>query len=165
MKPSPMTARLGAEALGTFWLVLAGCGAIVLGGDDATTVSVALAFGLALLTGTYAFGHISGGHFNPAVSIGLAMSGRFAWRDVPAYALAQLLGATVAGVVLLLIASGRDGFDASATGFASNGYAERSPGGYSLLAVVVTEVVLTAFLLFVYLGRRSGSPRSRSAWR
>jgi aquaporin Z len=152
MKPSPMTARFGAEALGTFWLVLAGCGAIVLGGDDATTVSVALAFGLALLTGTYAFGHISGGHFNPAVSIGLAMSGRFAWRDVPAYALAQLLGATVAGVVLLLIASGRDGFDASATGFASNGYAERSPGGYSLLAVVVTEVVLTAFLLFVYLG-------------
>jgi aquaporin Z len=149
---SALSARLGAEALGTFWLVLGGCGTAVLAGDDVGIVGVALAFGLTVLTGAYAFGHVSGGHFNPAVSIGLATAGRFSWRDVPWYALAQIVGATVAAVVLFVIASGRSGFDAQASGFASNGYAERSPGGYSLLAVMIVEIVLTAFFLFVILG-------------
>ncbi len=149
---STLTARLGAEALGTVWLVLGGGGTAVLAGDDVGILGIALAFGLTVLTGAYAFGHVSGGHFNPAVSVGLATAGRFAWREVPWYAVAQLVGATVAGAVLLLIASGRSGFDAQASGFATNGYAERSPGGYSLLAVLVTEVVLTAFFLFVILG-------------
>ena len=149
---SALSARLGAEALGTFWLVLGGCGTAVLAGDDVGILGVALAFGLTVLTGAYAFGHVSGGHFNPAVSVGLATAGRFSWRDVPWYALAQVVGATVAAVVLFVIASGRSGFDAQASGFASNGYAERSPGGYSLLAVMIVEVVLTAFFLFVILG-------------
>lgn len=152
MQELSMTARLGAESLGTFWLVLGGCGTAVLAGDDVGILGVALAFGLTVLTGAYAFGHVSGGHFNPAVSVGLATAGRFAWREVPAYAAAQLVGATVAATVLFVVASGRSGFDASASGFASNGYAERSPGGYSLLAVLITEVVLTAFFLFVILG-------------
>jgi aquaporin Z len=152
---STRAARLGAETLGTFWLVLGGCGTAVLAGEDVGTLGIALAFGLAMLTGAYAFGHVSGAHFNPAVSAGLATAGRFSWRDVPTYAVAQLVGATLAGVVLLLIASGRSGFDATASGFASNGYAERSPGGYSLLAVLVAEVVLTALFLFVFLGATS----------
>ena len=152
---SSRAARLGAEALGTFWLVLGGCGTAVLAGEDVGTLGIALAFGLAMLTGAYAFGHVSGAHFNPAVSAGLATAGRFSWRDVPTYALAQIVGATLAGVVLLLVASGRSGFDARASGFASNGYAERSPGGYSLLAVLVAEVVLTALFLFVFLGATS----------
>src|SRR5688572_1513661 len=149
---SALSARLGAEALGTFWLVLGGCGTAVLAGDDVGILGVALAFGLTVLTGAYAFGHVSGGHFNPAVSIGLATAGRFSWREAPWYALAQIVGATVAAAVLFVIASGRSGFDAQASGFASNGYAERSPGGYSLLAVMIVEVVLTAFFLFVILG-------------
>ena len=149
---SALSARLGAEALGTFWLVLGGCGTAVLAGDDVGTLGVALAFGLTVLTGAYAFGHVSGGHFNPAVSIGLATAGRFSWREVPWYALAQIVGATVAAAVLFVVASGRSGFDAQASGFASNGYAERSPGGYSLLAVMIVEIVLTAFFLFVILG-------------
>ena len=149
---SALSARLGAEALGTFWLVLGGCGTAVLAGDDVGTLGVALAFGLTVLTGAYAFGHVSGGHFNPAVSIGLATAGRFTWREVPWYTLAQVVGATVAAAVLFVIASGRSGFDAQASGFASNGYAERSPGGYSLLAVMIVEIVLTAFFLFVILG-------------
>jgi aquaporin Z len=150
-----MGKRLVAELIGTFWLVLGGCGTAVLAGEDVGTLGIALAFGLAMLTGAYAFGRVSGAHFNPAVSAGLATAGRFPWRDVPTYALAQLVGATLAGAVLLLIASGRSGFDATASGFASNGYAERSPGGYSLLAVLVAEVVLTAFFLFVFLGATS----------
>lgn len=152
MTSPTLTARLGAEALGTFWLVLGGCGTAVLAGDDVGILGIALAFGLTVLTGAYAFGHVSGGHFNPAVSIGLATAGRFSWRDVPTYAAAQVVGATVAATVLFVVASGRSGFDAQASGFATNGYAERSPGGYSLLAVVITEVVLTAFFLFVILG-------------
>jgi aquaporin Z len=155
MTESTLPARLGAEALGTFWLVLGGCGTAVLAARDVGNLGIAIAFGLALLTGVYAFGHVSGAHFNPAVSVGLATAGRFSWRDVLPYAFAQLVGATVAGAVLLLIASGRSGFDATATGFASNGYAERSPGGYSLLAALTTELVLTAFLVFVYLGATS----------
>lgn len=149
---SALSARLGAEALGTFWLVLGGCGTAVLAGDDVGILGVALAFGLTVLTGAYAFGPVSGGHFNPAVSIGLATAGRFSWREVPWYALVQIVGATVAAAVLFVVASGRSGFDAQASGFASNGYAERSPGGYSLLAVMIVEIVLTAFFLFVILG-------------
>ena len=132
--------------------MLGGCGTAVLAGDDVGNLGVALAFGLTVLTGAYAFGHVSGGHFNPAVSIGLATAGRFSWRDVPWYAPRRSSGATVAAAVLFVIASGRSGFDASASGFASNGYAERSPGGYSLLAVMIVEIVLTAFFLFVILG-------------
>lgn len=150
---SPTTAqRLGAEALGTFWLVLGGCGTAVLAGEQVGALGVAFAFGLTVLTGAYAFGPVSGGHFNPAVSIGLATAGRFAWRDVPGYAISQVVGATIAGAVLLAIASGREGFDAVASGFASNGFGDRSPDGYGLGAVLVTEVVLTAFFLFVILG-------------
>jgi aquaporin Z len=147
-----MAQRLGAEALGTFWLVLGGCGTAVLAGEAVGALGVAFAFGLTVLTGAYAFGPVSGGHFNPAVSVGLATAGRFAWREVPGYAAAQVVGATVAGAVLLAIAHGRPGFDAVASGFATNGYGDRSPGGYSLAAVLLTEVVLTAFFLFVILG-------------
>jgi aquaporin Z len=144
--------KLGAEALGTFWLVLGGCGTAVLAGKDVTNLGIALAFGLTVLTGAYAFGHISGGHFNPAVTIGLAAAKRFRWNDVAGYVVAQLIGATVAASVLFVIASGQDGFDAHATGFASNGYGDHSPGGYSLLAALITEIVLTAFFLYVILG-------------
>jgi aquaporin Z len=144
--------KLGAEALGTFWLVLGGCGTAVLAGKDVTNLGIALAFGLTVLTGAYAFGHISGGHFNPAVTIGLAAAKRFRWNDVAGYIVAQLIGATVAATVLYVIASGQDGFDAHANGFAANGYGEHSPGGYSLLAALITEIVLTAFFLYVILG-------------
>ena len=147
-----MTRRLGAELLGTFWLVLGGCGTAVLAGDEVGYLGVALAFGLTVLTGAYAFGPISGGHFNPAVSVGLATAGRFAWRDVPLYAAAQVVGATAAGGVLLSIASGKDGFSAVDSGFATNGFGDRSPGGYGLGAVLVTEIVLTAFFVLVILG-------------
>jgi aquaporin Z len=148
----PSTAKLGAETLGTFWLVLGGVGTAVLAGEGVGTLGIALAFGLTVLTGAYAFGHISGGHFNPAVSIGLASARRFSWAEVPGYIAAQVVGATIAGAVLLVIANGTDGFDAVASGFGSNGYGDRSPGGYSLLAVVITEVVLTAFFLYVIFG-------------
>jgi aquaporin Z len=127
----------------------------VLAGDQVGFAGVALAFGLTVLTGAYAFGPVSGGHFNPAVSVGLATARRFPWKDVPAYAAAQVVGATVAGALLLAIASGKPGFDAVASGFATNGYGDRSPGGYGFWAVVVTEVVLTAFFLFVILGASS----------
>ncbi|MET0930551.1 MAG: aquaporin Z [Aeromicrobium sp.] len=144
--------RLGAELLGTFWLVLGGCGTAVLAGDQVGPQGVALAFGLTVLTGAYAFGPISGGHFNPAVTVGLATARRFEWRDAPGYIAAQVVGATIAGAVLLVIASGTDGFDREVSGFASNGYGDRSPGGYSLLAVIVVEIVLTAFFLYVIFG-------------
>lgn len=146
--------KLGAETLGTFWLVLGGVGTAVLaGGDDGVgTLGIAFAFGLSVLTGAYAFGHVSGGHFNPAVTVGLATAKRFEWREAPGYFAAQLVGATLAGAVLFAIASGTDGFDASASGFGTNGYGDRSPGGYSLPAVILTEIVLTAFFLFVIFG-------------
>ena len=144
--------KLGAEALGTFWLVLGGCGTAVLAGNDVGSLGIAFAFGLTVLTGAYAFGHISGGHFNPAVTVGLATAKRFAWREAPGYFAAQVVGATIAGAVLLAIASGNTDFDAQASGFATNGYGDRSPGGYSLLAVIITEIVLTAFFLYVILG-------------
>lgn len=155
--------KLAAETLGTFVLVLGGCGSAVLAAKVATTsepifnmgigfVGVALAFGLTVLVMAYAVGHISGGHFNPAVTVGAAASGRFAWKDVPAYIGAQFVGAIIAAAVLFLIASGKDGFNAVESGFATNGYGDRSPDGYSLLACLVIEVVLTAVFLFVILG-------------
>lgn len=148
-------ARLGAEILGTLILVLGGCGTAVLAGEYVGPHGVALAFGLTVIAGAYAFGHISGGHFNPAVTVGLASAGRFAWKDVPLYAVAQVVGASIAAAILYVIASGKDGFDAVESGFATNGYADRSPDGYSLLAVLVVEVVLTAIFLYVILGASS----------
>ncbi len=156
MTSPTMVQRLGAEFLGTFWLVFAGCGAAVLASSVPDVgigyLGVALAFGLSVLTMAYAVGHVSGGHFNPAVTVGLAFGRRFAWRDVPAYVITQVVAAIVAAFVLWVIASGKDGFDASTSGFASNGYGDHSPDGYSLLACLVTEVVLTAFFLYVILG-------------
>jgi aquaporin Z len=147
-----MRQRLAAELFGTFWLVLGGCGTAVLAGKEVGFYGVALAFGLTVLTMAYAVGHISGGHFNPAITIGLATGRRFDWREVPAYVVTQIVGAIIAAAVLFVIANGVDGFSAKESGFATNGYGDRSPGGYSLLAVLVCEVVLTAFFLYVILG-------------
>lgn len=148
--------RMAAEFIGTFWLVLGGAGSAVLaaGVPDVGIgyVGVSLAFGLAVLTAAYAVGHASGGHFNPAVTVGLAMARRFAWRDVPRYVVVQVVAAAVAALVLYVIANGVDGFSAVESGFATNGYGDRSPGGYSLLAVLVAEIVLTAVFLYVILG-------------
>ncbi len=150
-----MRRRLGAEVFGTFWLVFGGCGSAVLaaGVPDVGIgfVGVSLAFGLTVLTMAYAVGPISGGHFNPAVTIGLVVAKRFDQKDAPAYIGAQVVGAIAAAAVLLVIASGVDGFSAS-DGFASNGFGDQSPGGYSLLACLVAEVVLTCFFLLVILG-------------
>ena len=155
--PTPAASRrLGAEFLGTFWLVFAGCGSAVIAAGFPDTgiglLGVSFAFGLSVLTMAYAVGHVSGGHFNPAVTVGLAMAKRFAWKDAPAYIGTQVAAAIVAAFVLWVIASGQDGFDASESGFASNGYGDHSPGGYTLLACLVAEVVLTAFFLYVILG-------------
>ncbi len=154
--------RLAAEFLGTFWLVLAGCGSAVLasvfppggdpGGNGIGFLGVALAFGLTVLTMAYAVGHISGGHFNPAVTIGLASARRFAWRDVAPYVVTQVVAASAAATVLFVIASGVSGFSASESGFATNGYGDRSPGGYDLTAVIVAEAVMTAIFVLVILG-------------
>ncbi len=155
--------KLVAEFLGTFWLVLGGCGSAVLaakfGGDGNPLgigfVGVALAFGLTVLTGAYAFGHISGAHFNPAVSFGLWAGGRFPAKDLLPYVVAQVLGGIVAGFILLQIAKGGGGFaiDPDAAGaFASNGYGALSPGGYTVAAAFLCEVVLTAFFLIVIMG-------------
>jgi aquaporin Z len=145
----------GAEFLGTFWLVLGGCGSAVLAaafpGVGIGLHGVSLAFGLTVLTMAFAIGHISGCHLNPAVSIGLWAGGRFPAGKLLPYIVSQVLGATVAGAVLYTIASGAPGFDV-AKGFASNGFGAHSPGGYSMLAAVVTEVVMTAFFLIVILG-------------
>jgi aquaporin Z len=151
----PMSKRLGAEFLGTFWLVLGGCGSAVLAAGFPNLgigfVGVAFAFGLTVLTMAFAVGHISGGHFNPAVSLGLWAGGRFSGRDLPPYIVAQVLGGIVAGGVLYVIASGAPGFDV-AGGFASNGYAEHSPGGYSMVACLVAEIVMTLMFLVIILG-------------
>ena len=161
MSPVPMTHRLWAEFLGTFWLVFGGCGSAVLAAkvvSDGTInmgigfVGVALAFGLTVVTGAYAVGHISGGHFNPAVTLGCAVAKRVEWAAVVPYWIAQVVGGAVAGGVLFVIADGKDGFSASESGFATNGYGEHSPDGYSLAAVIVVEVVLTAVFLWVILG-------------
>lgn len=147
--------QYGAEFLGTFWLVLGGCGSAVLAaafpGLGIGFVGVSLAFGLTVLTMAYAIGHISGCHLNPAVSVGLWAGGRFPASKLAPYIVAQVLGAVAAGAVLYIIASGAAGFDVS-KGFASNGYGAHSPGGYSLLAALVTEVVMTMFFLIVILG-------------
>jgi aquaporin Z len=146
--------KLSAEAFGTFWLVFGGCGSAVLAAVFPELgigfAGVALAFGLTVLTMAYAVGPISGGHFNPAVSLGLAIGGRFAWGELIPYWIAQLVGGFVAAVVLYLIASGKADFVAG--GFASNGYGANSPGGYGLLAAFLVELVLTAGFILVILG-------------
>ena len=147
--------KCGAEFIGTFWLVLGGCGSAVLAAAFPNVgiglLGVALAFGLTVLTMAFAIGHISGCHLNPAVSIGLWAGGRFPGNQLLPYIVSQVLGAVVAGGVLYIIASGKTGFDVSA-GFASNGYGAHSPGGYSLLAALVTEIVMTMMFLLVILG-------------
>ena len=144
-----------AESFGTFWLVLGGCGSAVLAAAFPDVgiglLGVSLAFGLTVLTMAFAIGHISGCHLNPAVSIGLWAGGRFPANQLLPYIVAQVIGGLVAGGVLFLIASGKEGFDVTA-GFASNGYGEHSPGGYSLLASLITEVVMTMMFLLVILG-------------
>lgn len=144
-----------AEFFGTFWLVLGGCGSAVLAAGipnlGIAYAGVSLAFGLTVLTMAYAVGHISGGHFNPAVSVGLFVGGRFNGKDLLPYIVSQVIGAVAAAGVLYLIASGTTGFDAAA-GFASNGYGEHSPHGYSMGAALVAEVVLTAFFLIIIMG-------------
>lgn len=155
--------RLGAEFLGTFWLVFGGCGSAVFAAHflskDPTPVNlgigfvgVALAFGLTVLTMAYAVGHVSGAHFNPAVTIGVAAAKRMQWKDVPAYIGTQVVAGLVAGAVILTIAKGAPGFDVATDGLAANGYGAGSPGGYGLGAALLAEVVLTAFFLYVILG-------------
>ena len=151
----PLSNRLAAEFVGTFWLVLGGCGSAVLAaafpGLGIGFAGVSLAFGLTVLTMAYAIGHVSGCHLNPAVSLGLVVGGRFKAKDLLPYVVAQVAGAIVAAGVLYLIASGKAGFSLSG-GFASNGYGEHSPGGYSLTAALVSEVVMTFFFLMIILG-------------
>ncbi|MBP9926544.1 MAG: aquaporin Z [Cyclobacteriaceae bacterium] len=153
--------KLLAETFGTFWLVLGGCGSAVIAAAFPNVgiglLGVALAFGLTVLTMCYTVGHISGGHFNPAVSIGLMVGGRFKSSELPGYIIAQVLGAIAAAGVLYLIASGAPGFSTDG-GFASNGYGEHSPGGYSLTAALTSEVVMTFFFLIIILG--STSPKA-----
>jgi aquaporin Z len=149
--------RSAAELLGTFWLVLGGCGAAVISagifpGFGIGMVGVALAFGLTVVTGMYALGAVSGGHFNPAITLGLATAGRFPIREVIPYWVAQLLGAIVAATVLYLIASGGPGFDVTSSGFASNGYGAHSPGHYGLSACLLSELVMTFMFVVVVLG-------------
>jgi len=150
-----MYRKLAAELIGTFWLVLGGCGSAVLaanfGGHGIGLLGVALAFGLTVVTMAYAIGPISGCHLNPAVSVGLMFGGRFPAADVLPYILAQVAGGLLAGGALYLIASGAAGFDA-ANGFAANGYGAHSPGGYGLAAVLLCEVIMTAIFLFVIMG-------------
>ncbi|WP_445143624.1 aquaporin Z [Dyella sp. Tek66A03] len=150
-----MGKRLGAEFFGTFWLVFGGCGSAIFAAAFPELgigfAGVALAFGFTVVTMAYAVGHISGGHFNPAVTLGLCAGGRFPAKDVVPYIVIQVIGGLAAGAVLYVIASGKAGFDASA-GFASNGFDDHSPGGYSLHACMVAEFVLTAFFLIVIHG-------------
>lgn len=151
----PLSKRATAEFIGTFWLVFGGCGSAVIAAAFPSLgigfLGVALAFGLTLLTMAFAIGHISGCHLNPAVSVGLVVGKRFPISDLWAYVVAQVAGGIVAAAVLYVIASGKAGFDL-AGGFASNGYAEHSPGGYSLVACMVAEVVLTFMFLIIILG-------------
>jgi len=150
-----LTKRAAAELIGTFWLVLGGCGSAVLAAAFPNVgigfLGVALAFGLTVLTMAYAIGHISGCHLNPAVSIGLTAGGRFKAADLPAYVVAQVIGAVLAAGALYFIASGKAGFDLSG-GLASNGYGAHSPGGYSLVAGFTTEVVMTGMFLLIIMG-------------
>jgi aquaporin Z len=151
----PLSKRLGAEFLGTFWLVLGGCGSAVLAAAFPNVgiglAGVSLAFGLTVLTMAFAIGHISGCHLNPAVTIGLTVGGRFNAKDVLPYIIVQVLGAVAAAALLYYIASGKPGFDL-AGGLAANGYDAHSPGGYTLASGLVTEVVMTCFFLLIILG-------------
>lgn len=151
-----LTHRLLAEFVGTFWLVLGGCGSAVLAasfpGLGIGFIGVALAFGLTVLTMAYAIGHISGAHLNPAVTIGMFVGGRFDAKEIIFYIVVQLLGAIVAAFVLSQIAGGKPGFDLVQSGFAANGYGEHSPGGYSLYAALICEIVMTFMFLFIILG-------------
>ena len=151
----PLTKKIGAEFIGTFWLVLGGCGSAVLAAAFPDVgiglLGVSLAFGLTVLTMAFAIGHISGCHLNPAVSLGLWSGGRFSTAELGPYILAQVVGGIAGAAVLYVIATGQAGFDVTA-GFASNGYAEHSPGGYSMIAAIVTEVVMTFMFLIIILG-------------
>jgi aquaporin Z len=153
----PISHRLAAEFVGTLWLVLGGCGsAVIAAGFPELGIGfagVSLAFGLTVLTGAYALGHISGGHFNPAVTLGLWAGGRFPVTDIVPYWIAQVLGAICGAAIILAIASGVAGFQPG--GFASNGYAEHSPGGYSTFSAMVTEIILTFMFVLVILGATS----------
>jgi len=161
MKEATLTQKVSAEFLGTMWLVFGGCGSAVLAAAFPQLgigfVGVAFAFGLSVLTMAYAVGHVSGGHFNPAVTVGCFAAGRIPAKDIIPYIAAQIVGAIVGAGVLYLIATGKSGFDLSA-GFASNGYGEHSPGGYTLAAALIDEVVMTFFFLIVILG--STDPRA-----
>lgn len=157
-----MVQRLSAEFLGTFWLVFGGCGSAIFAASVANVgigwLGVSLAFGLTVLTMAYAVGHISGGHFNPAVSLGLMLAGKFEGKDLIPYWIAQVLGGIVAALVLYIMVSGGPEFE-GVGGFASNGYGAASPGGYSMAAALVAEIVLTAFFIFIILGATSrGAP-------
>lgn len=151
-----MHKKLAAEFFGTFWLVFGGCGSAVLSAGFPELgigfVGVSLAFGLTVLTMAYAVGHISGGHFNPAVTLGLWAGGRFPAKEIAGYIAAQVIGGIVAAAALYIIASGNTGFDAEISGFASNGYGEHSPDGYSLLSAALIEIILTAFFLLIIHG-------------
>ncbi len=150
-----LSKRLLAELIGTFWLVFGGCGSAVLAAAFPNVgiglLGVALAFGLTVMTMAYAIGHISGCHLNPAVTVGLAAGRRFPWNEVIPYAIAQVAGAVIGSAVLYLIASGKSGFSL-ADGFAANGYGVHSPGGYTLIAALIAEVVLTFMFLMIILG-------------
>ena len=150
--------KLAAEAFGTFWLVLGGCGSAVLAAGFPEVgmglLGVSFAFGLTVLTMAYAVGGISGGHFNPAVSIGLAAAGKFEWGELARYIPAQVIGGALGAFVLYLIVTGKADYS-GVGGFASNGYGEHSPGGFSLISVIIAEVVLTAFFLIIILGSTS----------
>jgi aquaporin Z len=155
-----LTNKLAAGFVGTFWLVLGGCGSAVLTAAFPQVgiglLGVSLAFGLTVLTMAFAVGHVSGGHFNPAVSLGLLVGGRFTAKEFVPHVIAQVAGAIVAAAVLYMIASGKAGFDLAASGLASNGYGEHSPGKYSLAAGFITEVVMTFMFLIIILGATDG---------
>lgn len=160
-----MSSRLAAEFLGTGVLVFGGCGAAIFSAKVVSSntinmgigfLGVALAFGLTVLVMVYAVGHISGAHFNPAVTLGAALAGRIEWKAVPAYWITQVVGASVAGLALFAIATGKHGFNPATSGFASNGYADRSPDGYSMLSALLAEIILTAIFLYVILGSTDG---------
>jgi aquaporin Z len=149
--------KLSAELFGTFWLVLGGCGSAVISAAFPEVgiglLGVAFAFGLTVLTMAYAVGHVSGGHFNPAVTVGLAVAGRFSWSSVPGYIVSQVVGSILAAFVLYLIVTGKA--DAVVGNFAANGYGEHSPGKYGLFSALITEVVMTGFFLIIILGATS----------
>nr|WP_187700881.1 MULTISPECIES: aquaporin Z [Dietzia] len=157
------TAVIAAEVIGTFWLVLGGCGTAVFAAVQVATadtgdvpvgvgyLGVSLAFGLTVLTGVYALGHISGGHFNPAVTVGAAIAGRLPWAKAPVYIVSQVVGGLVAGALILVVAKGKDGFEATGH-MAANGFGANSPDGYGLLSALIIEVVLTAIFIWVILG-------------